>query len=201
MVRWWVRVLAAVTDVVSLPLLIILIMLLASIVAIGWFTWPSWVPRRMPRWPRRRRKPSPSGKAEPVPPPAEPAAEPEPEPEALPDQPAQTLADLADRLAAQGRYAEAVRARLRAVVRRLVDRGIIGHEPGWTVTELADAAATTHPPVGAPLRASCGLFSELWYGMRPASRSDDERMRGFSADIEATLAAPIPAGPTTGGQA
>jgi hypothetical protein len=61
-------------------------------------------------------------------------------PDELPDLPAELLALTADQLAAAGRYAEAVRERLRAIVRELIDREVIEHRPGWTVTELAAAA-------------------------------------------------------------
>ncbi len=108
----------------------------------------------------------------------------------LPDLPAEALASLADRLAAQGRYAEALRERLRAIVRSLVEHGIIEHRPGWTITELAAAAAAALPAVETPLHAAAALFSEIWYGQRPADASHDARMREHADAVTVTLAQP-----------
>ena len=94
---------------------------------------------------------------------------------------------LADRLAAEGRYAEALRERYRAAVRDLVQHGIITHRPEWTVTELAREAATAQPAVDAPLSSATGLFSEVWYAERPATREHDERMRTLAGDVHAHL--------------
>ena len=68
-------------------------------------------------------------------------------PDELPDLPAAVLALTADQLAAAGRYAEAVRERLRAMVAELIESGLIPASPGWTVTELA--AAGRRAPAGA----------------------------------------------------
>jgi Domain of unknown function (DUF4129) len=161
--------------------------------------WPKWWGWLLPRWRRprwqlrwrelltwlrgwRRRRPAP---AEPEPPPAEPVAGDE-----LPEVPAEDLAALADRLAAQGRYAEAVRERLRAIVRDLVDRGLVDNRPGWTVTELARAAAAARAAVDPPLRAAALLFSDIWYGNRPAYAEHDARMRTLAAEVHAA-AAPV----------
>jgi hypothetical protein len=95
---------------------------------------------------------------------------------------------LADRLAAEGRFAEAVRERLRSMVRELVDRGVIEHRPGWTVTELAAAAAAIRPAVDRPLGEAARIFSEIWYGQRPADASHDARMRALGEQLHATLA-------------
>jgi hypothetical protein len=165
----------------------VLLLLGAALVAPAWYWFPSWVPRRLPRWrlrlPKRRRREAERQAS------AQPPAEPSPADE-LPDLPAEVFASLADRLAAQGRYAEAVRERLRAMVRELVDRRVIENEPGWTVSELANAAGRARPAVDPPLRAAGGLFSELWYGQRPARAEHDHRMRALADDLHATLGAP-----------
>ena len=203
MSRWWNELAAAVTDVVPPPLLALLLFLAAAVVAALWYWFPAWVPRRLPRfgrlhwhrprwhwrWPtlrwrwsalrarwRRRRD-------------AEPAA-PEPVDDAgLPDLTAEAFLSLADRLAAEGRYAEAVRERLRAMVRELVDREVIEHRPGWTVTELAAAAGARRPVVDAPLGEASDVFSRIWYGQRPAHAEHDDRMRALGADLHAALGA------------
>jgi hypothetical protein len=161
--------------------------------------WPGWRwPRlRWPQWRRwllrwRRRE-------------AEPAAEPEVvQPVAgaeLPDLSAEAFASLADRLAAEGRYAEAVRERLRSIVRELVDRGVIEHRPGWTVTELAAAAGSARPTVAAPLAEAAAVFSDIWYGQRPAHATHDDRMRALAGDVHAALANGAGRGPVGAGTA
>jgi Domain of unknown function (DUF4129) len=190
--RWWTEGVAAFGDVVPLPLAALALLLLAALVGAGWYWWPHWVPRRFPRlrmprirlrrprfhWPFRRRK---RAAEEP------PVAVPETSGDELPDLPVAAFVSLADRLASQGRYAEAVRERLRAMVRELVDRQVVEHRPGWTVTELAGAAGRARPVVDAPLRAAGGVFSEVWYGQRPARAQHDERMRELADQMHRAL--------------
>jgi hypothetical protein len=160
--------------------------------------WPDWRwpavrwPRWRDLWLRLRRKRT-----------ADEPEEPEiPEPVAgaeLPDLSAAAFVSLADRLAAEGRYAEAVRERLRAIVRELVERGVIEHRPGWTVTELASAAAAVRPAVAGPLGEAARIFSDIWYGQRPADAGHDARMRALTADVHhavtnANGAVPVAAG-------
>jgi hypothetical protein len=159
---------------------------------------PRWRPRwpRLrwrPRWPRlrwhwhwpwRRRR-------APVEPPVEPIAAQDNE---LPDLPVATFMSLADRLAAQGRFAEAVRERLRGILRELVDRGMLQNRPGWTVTELAAMAAAAWPPVRPPLDAACATFSEIWYGQRQATAVHDGQMRAHADRVHAALLVPAGAG-------
>lgn len=90
----------------------------------------------------------------------------------------------ADELAAAGRYAEAVRDRLRALVRTLEDQDILDYRPGRTADEVAREAA---PAVGAradQLRACARDFDEIWYGGRPAGPDDYDRIR----DLDRALA-------------
>jgi hypothetical protein len=61
--------------------------------------------------------------------------------------PAVTFVELADRLARRAATAEAIRERLRGMVRELIERGVLEHRPGWTVTELAAVAAGRRPAV------------------------------------------------------
>ena len=93
----------------------------------------------------------------------------------------------ADRYAAEGRYAEAVRERLRAIVRTLVERGVIEHHPGWTVTELTTAAGQALPPLGPPLAEAGRIFSDIWYGEYPAGLAQDARMRELAGAVDAGL--------------
>jgi hypothetical protein len=195
---------AGIEDSVGLGLAVLFLFLAAALIGAGWYFWPRWLPshwrrrtgggsgrrwrwrklRRLGwRWPWRRRK-----KVE--------AVEPEPQPhetEGLPDLPVETFVSLADRLAAQGRYAEAVRERLRGIVRELVDAGTVEHRPGYTITELAGTASRNRPTVRIPLDAASLLFSDIWYGQRPATAAHDAQMRQYAAQVHAGL---VPVGVT-----
>ncbi|MFG3709057.1 DUF4129 domain-containing protein [Micromonospora sp. NPDC047670] len=177
--RWWTETTAALGDHVPLPLAALLLVLAAVLVAVGWYAYPAWVPRRLPRLPRlrrRRREPPPADAPAPVvPAPRE------------PELPAAAYASLADRLAAEGRYAEAVRERLRAMIRELVARRLLEPQPGLTVLEVVRAATEHRPQVGPPLSAAGAVFSEIWYAQRPASAEHDRRMREHAADLDRLL--------------
>jgi hypothetical protein len=84
---------------------------------------------------------------------------------------------LAERFAADGRYADAVRERLRAVVRDLEGRGAVEPRPGRTVSEIVAEAGRALPGAAAALAVGAQLFSEIWYGERRATAGDDERLR------------------------
>lgn len=223
MSRWWTDLVAAISDVLPLPLLLLLSLVAAGIVGAAWYWFPAWVPRRLPtfgrprwrlprwrawrlprwrawrlprwlrlrwqwpawrwprlrlprlRWSRRRRR------TETPRPPQPPAGD------SVPHLPADDLASLADRLAAQGRYAEAIRERLRAMVGQLVERGVVEHRPSWTATELAGAAGAALPVVAAPLSEAVAVFSDVWYGQRPAQAATDTRMRVLGESVRQGL--------------
>jgi hypothetical protein len=109
-------------------------------------------------------------------------------PDQLPDLPAATLTMTADEYAAAGRYAEAVRERLRAIVRDLIEREVIAHRPGWTVTELARAAGAARPATAGPLDGASAVFSEIWYGLRAATAADDAAMRAHATAVRSAVA-------------
>ena len=75
---------------------------------------------------------------------------------------------LADEAAAQGRYADAVRERLRAIVRELEARGVLDSRPGRTAGEVARDASAVVPRLGDPLRRAALTFDQIWYGPRVA---------------------------------
>ncbi|MFG2105306.1 DUF4129 domain-containing protein [Micromonospora chersina] len=203
MSRWWTESVAALGDAVPLPLAALLLLAGALLVALAWYFFPAWVPRRLPRvgrprlrlprfrlprlrlprlrrpklrLPRRRRRARPDTPAVPLPAPRSP----EPGPAAP--------AGLADRLAAEGRYAEAVRERLREMVRLLVARQLVEPRPGLTVIELTAAVARVRPGVHPTLHAAGAIFSDLWYAQRPATAAHDHRMRDLAADLRRELA-------------
>ncbi|SCG67207.1 DUF4129 domain-containing protein [Micromonospora coxensis] len=185
--RWWTEAVAALGDLVPLPLVAVALLLVAALAALAWYHFPAWVPRRLPQLPRfrrprrRRRRRRPARTEEAV------AEVPRPR-DGESDVPAGPGLSLADRLAAEGRFAEAVRERLRAMVRRLVAVGAVEHRAGMTVTELVDEAARNRPPVEEPVRAAGTIFSELWYAHRPASAAHDRRMRDLADELDRVLA-------------
>ncbi|MBF5028145.1 DUF4129 domain-containing protein [Micromonospora sp. WMMA1976] len=193
MSRWWTETVAALGDVVPLPLAALILLAVALLVALAWHFFPAWVPRRLPRFtlPRLRRPRLPRLR---LPrfrrrrvrrPRTDPPAVRLPAPR-LPE-PAAAGPGPADRLAAEGRYAEAVRERLREMVRLLVVRQVVEPRPGLTVVELTEAAARTRPQVGPTLHAAGAIFSDLWYAQRPATAAHDRRMRELATDLSREL--------------
>ncbi|BCJ39573.1 hypothetical protein GCM10010168_92480 [Actinoplanes ianthinogenes] len=211
MTRDYDEFLGRVFDRVPAPTVLLILIAVTGLIAALWYFFPRWIPRRMPRlrrfrlprvrlpkirfpkwrlprWrlPKWRRKQKPKVKAKPATAPVEPVEE---EVEA----PAPALVgglSLADRLAAEGRYAEAIRERLRETVGDLTRAGVITPQPGTTAAELTAAAATNRPVVGVPLGGATEIFSEIWYGRRDARRDHDDRMRTLTAEVRAALAPP-----------
>jgi len=212
MIRWWNEAVATLADVGwgGVPGLAFFSFLATVLISLAWYFWPHWLPwnwrvqsgsgrsgsragaaggrgrrfrfgslrwRWRLRWRRKKR-----GRPEPLDDlPAD----------ALPDLPAEMLTLTADQLAAAGRYAEAVRERLRAIVRDLIERGVLPHSPGWTVTELATAAIQARPALAPSLRGAVDVFSEIWYGLRRARVEDDTAMRAHASDIKEIIAEPV----------
>ncbi|MFD9700555.1 DUF4129 domain-containing protein [Lentzea sp. NPDC059081] len=91
----------------------------------------------------------------------------------------------AERAAAGGDFAEAVRERFRAVVRELEHRGVLDPRAGRTVDEVALEAGRALPVLADDLRGAAVQFDDVWYGGRPATGegyrrlvSVDDRVRG-----------------------
>lgn len=83
----------------------------------------------------------------------------------------------ADRFAAAGDYAEAVRARTRAVVRNLEERGVIEAPPGKTLTGLAREVDENAPSLAADAGRVADLFADVWYGDQEATAETDAAIR------------------------
>lgn len=92
----------------------------------------------------------------------------------------------ADRHAARGEWADAVRERLRAVVRSLEERTILDPRPGRTADEAAAEAGAALPLCAAGLREAARLFDEVCYGGRPAGSDTDARLRELDRRVSAT---------------
>jgi hypothetical protein len=89
----------------------------------------------------------------------------------------------ADRYAAEGSWAEAVRERLRAVVRELEARGVLDPRPGRTADEVAREAGAVIPELAEPLAAAATVFDEVWYGGRVATAESHERLRRLDDEV------------------
>jgi hypothetical protein len=89
----------------------------------------------------------------------------------------------ADGYAQDGRYADAVRERMRAIVGELEDRGVLEPRPSRTADEVARDAAAVVPALAGDLRAAARLFDEIWYGGRPATAASDAAMRAVDQRV------------------
>jgi len=175
--RAWNEFVAAWGDVFSLPLTVMIMLLGALLTGTLWYFWPRWwhALRRMRLTRRRREQRDPGDTIRHIT--DEELDEVAASEEELPDVAAAVFTSLADRYAAEGRFAEAVRERLRAMVRELADRGALSIRPGWTVTELAQAARL------APLTTAASIFSLIWYAKRPALSEHDAQMRELARQL------------------
>lgn len=219
MSRLWNELVDRLTNALpgGVPMLAFLSLVATILIALAAYFWPSWLPwnwglrwrrgrsstghtaRRRRRlrlgalrwrwrlsWRRRARKGHLIEGLAADEPPELPADE-------LPDLPAAAMHLTADQLAAAGRYRESVRERLRAILRELTERGVLPISPGWTLTELARYAARSRPDLAPPLRMGIDVFSEIWYGLRPALAEDDGRLRAAADEVTRHLAT-VPAG-------
>jgi hypothetical protein len=92
----------------------------------------------------------------------------------------------AARLAADGRYDEALRARYRALLADLIDGGLIEDIPGRTPGEYRrDLQTGASAEVSAPFADATDLFETIWYGPDVATSPDLDR---FEARERAVLA-------------
>ncbi|MFI5955276.1 DUF4129 domain-containing protein [Cryptosporangium sp. NPDC051539] len=94
----------------------------------------------------------------------------------------------ADAYAAEGKWAEALRERLRGIVAGLVARDLVDNRPGRTAYELSSEAGAVLPTVASDLAEAAELFSEVWYGGRSATAEHDARMREIARAVAAARA-------------
>lgn len=100
---------------------------------------------------------------------------------------------VAERSAAAGDWAAAIRHRLRAVARRLEESGVLDAVPGRTATELARDAGRVLPDLRGELIAAATAFNEVTYGERPGT----ETAYRLIADLDQHLGSRRPAPPAT----
>lgn len=180
--NWWTHPVADVADWFPGGLYGLALTVLLLGVAVGLLLQPFGL-YRVDRKPRKSGKPKAATEIIA----AEPAAE-----EALPDLPADQLLARAQHYMDTGDYRLAVREWLRVAVRDLVDRAVIEHRPGWTVTELARGAGQALPPVAADLDEAARVFSDIWYGGRDADLTAANRMRDLHLAVTGAAAAQPP---------
>ena len=89
----------------------------------------------------------------------------------------------AERAEARGEWAEAVRERLRAVVRGLEERGLLDPRPGRTADEAAADAALLLPDYEKDLRSAARSFDEVWYGGASATPAAAARVRALDGAL------------------
>lgn len=92
----------------------------------------------------------------------------------------------ADAHAARGEWAEAVRERLRAVVRGLEERDLLDVRAGRTADEAAGEAGRALPGCAAMLREAARTFDDISYGGRGATAEADAQLRAVDEAVRRT---------------
>ncbi|MDA2889858.1 DUF4129 domain-containing protein [Mycolicibacterium sp. BiH015] len=96
----------------------------------------------------------------------------------------------AERFAASGDWAPAIRHRLRAIARQLEENGVLDPVPGRTATELARSAGRALPSLAGELRTAADIFNDVTYGGRPASEQQYRMIAELDARLGKHTAAP-----------
>jgi hypothetical protein len=101
----------------------------------------------------------------------------------------------AERYAADGDWAAAIRHRLRAIARQLEESGVLNPVPGRTANELARDTGQLLPDLASELRSAAASFNDVTYGELPGSQSAyrmiaglDERVRTHPAGTKSAAA-------------
>lgn len=97
----------------------------------------------------------------------------------------------ADAHAAAGAWDEAVRERLRAIVRGLEERALLDQQPGRTALEAAADGGAVLPGCASALRDGAELFDAVWYGGRPAGPADHDALLALDRQVAAARPAPL----------
>jgi hypothetical protein len=192
MTRRYDEWIAGLFDVIPGRMVLLALFLITLVGALAWYSFPHWLPRHwashLPRLPRLRfrlprlrfrfrraaKGPAETQEIKIQKPPRVRDQAPTPEPDA-------------DVLAAQGRYGEAIRQRLRDTVADLTRAGVVTPEPGSTVVELAGATSANRPTAARAMDAATELFSQVWYGQGRAGAEHDERMRRLTDEVRSDL--------------
>ena len=111
------------------------------------------------------------------------AADPEPEVMVELTRSAREWRQEADALEGEGRWAEGLRCRYRALVADLVRRGVIPEQAGRTTGEYARDVAARQPEVAPSFAAATELFEAVWYGGVVTGPAEAERFRQLDARV------------------
>jgi hypothetical protein len=84
----------------------------------------------------------------------------------------------ADRLAAEGRYREALRCRYCALIAELAQRSLVEEVPGRTSGDYQRLVSSALPDGAAAFAAATELFENCWYGDEPSGPQDQARFEG-----------------------
>jgi hypothetical protein len=97
----------------------------------------------------------------------------------------------AEAFAADGNWPEAIRERLRAVIRECEQRGVLDPRPGRTADEAAEEAGAALPDCAPGLRSSARIFDDVWYGGHTASAAMYAELRALDEAVQAARRAPV----------
>jgi len=89
----------------------------------------------------------------------------------------------AEVLEGEGRWAEGMRCRHRALVADLVRRGVIPEQVGRTAGEYARDVAARQPEAAPAFSAATELFEAVWYGGAVTGPAEAERFRDLDAQV------------------
>jgi hypothetical protein len=98
---------------------------------------------------------------------------------------------LAERHAAAGEWAEAIRERLRAIARSLEERVILEPRPGRTADELALEAGLALPEQAGELALGVLVFDDVWYGDRPGTAEGYAQLKRLDERLQAAKPRPL----------
>ncbi|QIV82485.1 DUF4129 domain-containing protein [Mycolicibacterium frederiksbergense] len=89
----------------------------------------------------------------------------------------------AERCAAQGDWALAIRHRLRAVARGLEETGFLDAVPGRTATELAHDAAAARPDLEAEFGYAADTFNGVSYGAQQGTETGYRQIAALDREL------------------
>jgi Domain of unknown function (DUF4129) len=96
----------------------------------------------------------------------------------------------AERFAAEGNWASAIRHRLRAIGRQLEENGVLNPVPGRTANELARDAAELLPNLSYELSSAAASFNEVMYGEQPGTEPAYRNIKALDEQIRSRRFAP-----------
>lgn len=89
----------------------------------------------------------------------------------------------AERLEAEGKWKEALRARYRELIGRLIEDEVVRDVPGRTTGEYRFEVARNAPGVAGEFSGATELFDRAWYGDRPTGPDENKRFRELASVV------------------